>query len=124
MTTATVPGHFSDWLQAMHPRLSGFVDFRLPSNIVKDFSREGLRQFEDFLLSTWSDAAVFGRDADEDFKDGAVRYVGEGFLREFGGGWDFTENPRALFTGVPVIRVSAAAAVPHLPLPPAGRDPD
>jgi hypothetical protein len=113
--TITVPDHFKEWLEGMHPRMYGFIDFRLPSNILKDFSREALRQFEVYLLDMWPDPESFDGQADWDFKDGATRYVGEAYLREFGGGWFYTDDPEALFPGRPCVVLDVGDDFPMSP---------
>jgi hypothetical protein len=113
--TITVPDHFKEWLEGMHPRMYGFIDFWLPSNILKDFSREALRQFEVYLLDMWPDPESFASQADLDFKDGATRYVGEAYLREFGGGWFYTDDPEALFPGRPCVVLDVGDDFPMSP---------
>ena len=92
---------FDDWLEDMHPRLMGFVDFTLPSNVTKDFSRQSLVDLEQYLLSRWPDQATFLANPDTQFIDGAVRYIGETLMRACGGGWQFSDEPGFLLAGRP-----------------------
>ncbi|HEX8508247.1 MAG TPA: hypothetical protein VF635_01935 [Propionibacteriaceae bacterium] len=106
---------FDEWLEDMHPQLMGFVDFALPKNVAKDFSRQSLADLEQYLLYRWPDQATFLAHPDPDFTDGAVRYIGETLLRACGGGWHFSDKPGFLLAGRPYLRLDTLDATPISP---------
>jgi hypothetical protein len=99
----------------MHPRLYRFVDFVLPKSVIKDFSRQSLADLEQYLLDRWSDQATFLAQADTDFIDGAVRYIGETLIRAGGGGWHISDEPNFAFRGRPYIQLDTADQTPISP---------
>jgi ribose transport system substrate-binding protein len=99
----------------MQPRLTRFVDFLLPP-VVGDFSRESLVGLEAQLLERFPDPERYYQgDGDRDVIDGAVRYVGETYLRAFGGGWKFSDDPRFVVAGRPYVLLGTPDATPISP---------
>lgn len=106
---------FEEWLEDMHPRLARFVDFLLPP-VVGDFSRESLVGLEAQLLERFPDPERYYQgDGDRDVIDGAVRYVGETYLRAFGGGWKFSDDPSFVVAGRPYVLLGTPDATPISP---------
>lgn len=107
---------FEEWLDDMHPRLARFVDLLLPDSVRGDFSRGSLVSLEAHLLETFPDSDLYDTgDPDLDLIDGAVRYVGETYLRAFGGGWQFSEDPAFVFGRRPVVLLGTPDATPISP---------
>jgi hypothetical protein len=107
---------FESWLEDMHPRVSRFVDFLLPPSVVGDFSRDSLAGLEKLLLERFPDPELFFRgERDLDFIDGAVRYVGETYLRAFGGGWRYSDDPESVVVGRPYVLLGTPDATPISP---------
>ena len=125
MTDSTDDAVFADWLDAMHPRLSRFEDFLLPANIIhedgtrepfrRDYSRESLEHLEHFILDRWPTQAEFLEESDTDFIDGAVRYIGETLLQEYGGGWHLGDDPDFDDSGRPYLRLDTLDRTPITP---------
>ncbi|WP_456787684.1 hypothetical protein [Cellulomonas sp. P5_C5] len=106
---------FEEWLDAMHPRLARFEDFLMPTGWTAGFTRESLAELEQYALERWPDPRAFLDEDDEDWIDGAVRYVGETYLRIGGGGWYLDTDPDFVFSGVPIIRLDTIGPVPISP---------
>ncbi len=107
---------FEDWSDAMEPTLTGFIDFHVPTDVELDFSRESLASLEAFLLTQYGSGDDFlSPDAHRTFIDGAVRYVGETFLRHCGGGWRYDTRPEAPVSGRPFIEVDSDTPTPVSP---------
>lgn len=121
----TTDEQFSDWLAAMHPRLSRFEDFLLPRNVIhedgteepfrRDYSRESLEQLEQFILDRWPTQDEFIEESDPDFIDGAVRYIGETLLRAYDGGWHLNDVPTFDSAGRPFILLDTLDQTPITP---------
>jgi hypothetical protein len=91
------------------------VDFLLPP-VVGDFSRESLVGLEAQLLERFPDPERYYQgDGDRDVIDGAVRYVGETYLRAFGGGWKFSDDPSFVGAGRPYVLLGTPDATPISP---------
>lgn len=107
---------FEAWLEDMDPRLARFVDFLLPPSVVGDFSRESLVGVEARMLEQFPDPEVYyAGECDGDFIDGAVRYAGETYLRAFGGGWRFSDDPGFVLAGRPYLILGTPDATPISP---------
>ena len=105
---------FEDWLDAMDPRLARFEDFLMPAGWSAGFSRESLEELEQYMLERWPDRSAFD-DADPDWVDGAIRYVGETYLRVGGGGWHLDTDPDSAFSGLPLITLDTIEPFPISP---------
>ena len=106
---------FRDWLDDMSVGLARFQDFQAPEGMTADYSPASLGQLETYLLSRWPDRQAFGAEADLDFTDGAVRYIGETFLRAAGGGWHFSYARGFAFAGRPFIQLDTMDRTPISP---------
>ncbi|WP_456787680.1 hypothetical protein [Cellulomonas sp. P5_C5] len=106
---------FEDWLEAMDPRLARFEDFLMPTGWTKGFTRESLQELEQYMLERWPDRDSFKDDGDSDWIDGAMRYIGEAYLRIAGGGWHLDNKPDTVFRGQPVIRPDTLHGFPISP---------
>lgn len=63
----------------------------------------------------WPDHQSFVDAADRDFTDGAVRYIGETYLRVAGGGWSVDHDPSFIYSGRPVVRFDRENRTPVSP---------
>ncbi|KQR17655.1 hypothetical protein [Cellulomonas sp. Leaf334] len=106
---------FQNWLEAMDPRLARFEDFLMPTSWTKGFTRESLEELEQYMLERWPDRESFQNDGDSDWIDGAMRYIGEAYLRIAGGGWYLDNRPDVAFRGQPVIRPDTIDGFPIAP---------
>ena len=106
---------FQDWLEAMHPRLARFEDFITPREWTGGYTRESLAGLEQYVLDMWPDHQSFVDAADLDFTDGAVRYIGETYLRVAGGGWSVDHDPTFIYSGRPVVRFDRENRTPVSP---------
>lgn len=106
---------FEGWLEAMDPRLARFEDFLMPTSWTKGFTRESLEELEQYMLERWPDRESFQDEGDSDWIDGAMRYIGEAYLRIAGGGWYLENKPGAVFSGQPVIRPDTIDGFPIAP---------
>lgn len=108
-------GMFDQWLEDMQPRLYRFVDFRRPDSVPGDFSRKSLEALEAYLLERYPEQELYLNDPDVDFVDGAVRYVGETYLRAFGGGWRHSDDPQVAVRYTPYLILDTPGAVAIAP---------
>ncbi|GEK23566.1 hypothetical protein [Cellulomonas xylanilytica] len=106
---------FEAWLDDMHPRLARFEDFLMPTGWTPGFTRESLEELEQYALNRWPDSDAFLEEADLDWIDGAMRYIGEAYLRIGGGGWYVENKPGTAFSGVPVVRLDTIDPFPISP---------
>lgn len=104
-----------DWLDVMRPRLARFEDVLMPAGWSGDFSRASLGELERYVLERWPDRVSFDDAGDPDWVDGAVRYVGETYLRVGGGGWRVVSDPSSVFSGLPVIVLDTIDPFPISP---------
>lgn len=106
---------FEGWLEAMDPRLARFEDFLMPTSWTKGFTRDSLEELEEYMLLRWPDRDSFDAEGDADWVDGAMRYIGEAYLRIAGGGWHLDNEPDVVFRGEPVIRPDTVTGFPISP---------
>lgn len=106
---------FRSWLEDMGPRLARFEDFLMPDGWVAGFTRDSLASLEQLMLGRWPDRRSFEDEKDVDFTDGAVRYIGESYLRLGGGGWFVDNDPSFVFSGRPCIRLDTLDRTPISP---------
>lgn len=109
---------FQKWLAFMPNALDDWMD-ELPRELREqlDYSIASLNKLEEWLLSEFSDAgdAVSG----ENFLigDGAARYIGETFRKNFGATWGMdVHDPNSLVFGTPSMRGFPKAGPPVAPL--------
>lgn len=115
MTVELTEDRFEGWLEAMHPRLARFEDFLMPGDWTRGYTRESLQELEQYMLQRWPDQESFLQERDADWADGAVRYIGETYLRIAGGGWHLDTEPDDAFRNIPVIRPDTIDGFPVSP---------
>ena len=87
----------------------------MPTGWTGDFSRASLEELEQDALERWPDRGSFDDAGDPDWVDGAVRYVGEAYLRIGGGGWHVDSDPDSVFSGLPVVTLDTIEPFPISP---------
>ena len=86
---------FETWLADMDAKLTGFLMFGLPQEwSAKHYTRDALVQLQDVVRDRLDSRAQVRDGSDVAFVDGAIRYVGETLIRQFGGRWIFQGRPR------------------------------
>ena len=112
------PTEFASFLANTPVKLASFVEIDLPANIeiegeepkpfTKDFSPQSLPWVETFAVSHLVSPAQATQPENLRFTEGLMRYVGEVFLRAFGGKWDY-DPAGEVGDGMPFIRPDSAA---------------
>jgi hypothetical protein len=104
-----------EWLEQIYGRLMRFEDVWTPDDLDLPYTREGLERFEAWLLEQWptQDSFVSGNDAD--FVECASAYIGEVYLRAYGGGWYIDPNPNSMFYGPPAVCLDTEDRTPIQP---------
>ncbi|MFJ9690610.1 hypothetical protein [Kitasatospora sp. NPDC101183] len=87
-----------DWLEGMHPRVTGLVDHELPEGALPDYSAASLARLEAELLARSAPTA--------EFRERAAAFVGEALLTVAGGHWEWD--------GLPVVVPDAALGLAPL----------
>lgn len=114
---------FDAFIANMPVRLPAFVADELPDAVtveddsaedgsaqydfLKDYSPQSLPYVEAFALSELESPEQAAEPEYQAFSEGVLRYVGEVFLRAFGGRWDF-DDPGADPAAMPFIRPDSA----------------
>lgn len=106
---------FEGWMRMMHPRLARFEDFIMPVEWSGGYTRDSLVELERYILDRWPEQQDFLDTAGLDFIDGAVRYIGETYLRLAGGGWSVDRDPDFIYAGRPVVRFDREDRIPVSP---------
>ena len=109
---------FQDWLKFMPDAIEEWKA-ELPEDLAKDldFSLASLDRLEAWLIGEFPDVDMaFGGDHIS-ITDGAARYVGETFRRNFGGRWDMEVHDETDITyGMPHMLGFAEPGPPVVPL--------
>lgn len=103
-----------EWLEQVYWRLMRFHDVWLP-DMELPYTRDGLERFEAYLLKTWPDMETFVAGNDSDFVECASAYMGEVFMRVYGGGWYIDRRPKSVFYGPPAFCLDTEDRTPIQP---------
>lgn len=107
---------FESWLALMEEKLE-LLRSLVPDGVRArlDFSPESLEALERWLLKNYPNPAALRAPEQLDVYDGAVRYVGQTYLKTLGGDWDILlDDPDYVFHGLPIIcGFSAVRDCPH-----------
>lgn len=104
-----------DWLEDVYWRLTRFEDVWTPKDQRFTYNRDGVGRFEAWLLDQWPDQSSFRESADADFVECASAYIGEVYLRAYGGGWYIDKNPKSVFYGPPSVCLDTLDRTPISP---------
>lgn len=89
-----IAGHRETWAELWPSELDILRAGEPPAWLrFNDYSRGSLEDVERRLLTRWPSEQAFVDDEDTDFVERAVFYVGETYLRAFGGSWTQAEGP-------------------------------
>jgi hypothetical protein len=96
---------FDAWLTDMDDALERFMELA-PESLIEqlDYSPDSLNAIEHWLLQSYASLDAFDAEPSTQLIDGAVRYVGETFVRNLGAHWSVSlENPNDVFYGLPIV---------------------
>lgn len=107
---------FDAWLTNMDDALDRFVEL-VPAELAEelDYSPKSLVAVESWLLQRYPDQQSLKSDPALGFIDGAVRYVGEVFVRNLGAHWTLSRNPKNVFYGLPIVTGHPRETTPQCP---------
>lgn len=109
---------FEEWLGAMSDALDTWMAGLPPELSAQlDYSTESLSTLEAWLIAQFPDARAAVTGDSYLVGDGAARYVGETFRKNFGGTWDMdVHDPNSLVFGTPSMRGFPRGGIPVAPL--------
>ena len=94
------------WLAGMDDALNRWREIYLPAGFTFDFSLESLDVLEPLLLDRYPDRASVKARNNQEFTEGAVRYIGETWRRNASSRWVFHDSGEAdinIYNRVPLI---------------------
>ena len=109
---------FEEWLDYMPDALESWMD-EIPADLRRhlDYSVASLSKLEDWLIQEFPDARSAVAGDNYLIGDGAARYVGETFRKNFGGKWGMdVHDPNSIVFGTPSMRGFQKAGPPVVPL--------